>query len=169
LTRVIAAPVALLLSLAFLWGSMRTAGLSRVPGAYTDSVQAWAYFQLLLSGTFGAAALVALLKALYPASKAVAVLAGLAAALASVVSIYGVLGAIAILTGWVSAYQGLAVLILLVVAAISGALYWWIVHRAGVGVAGSLPGLLVALTFAPLFFIGAFVFCAVFTPHIRCF
>ena len=164
-----AVSAALLLSAAFLWGSMRTAELSRVPGAYTDNVQLWAYFQLLLCATFGAAAVVALLKALYPASKPVAVLAGLVAAFASVVSIYGVLGLIAILTGWVNANQAMAVLILLVVATISGALYWWIVHRAGVGMAGSLLGLLAALAFAPLFFIGAFVFCAVFTPHIRCF
>lgn len=157
------------MALGFLWGSMRTAGLSRVPGAYTDNAQMWAYMQFLLFGTFAAAAAAALLKAMSPASRPVAVLMALVAAFASVVAIYGVLAVIAVLAGSGLVYEGAAVPILLVVAAISLALYWGIVRRAGVGMAGSLLGLAVALTFAPLFFVGAFAFCAVFTPNIRCF
>jgi hypothetical protein len=169
LTPLIAAPAALLLSLAFLWGSIHTASLSRVPGAYTDNVQMWAYFQFLLFGTFAAGSVAALLKALSPASKLVAVLIALVAAFAAVVALYGLLAAIAVVAGGDQlAYQGFAVPILVVVAAISGVLYWWLVQRAGVGIAGALPGLLLVLAYSPSFFLGAIFFCGFFTPNIRC-
>jgi len=169
LTPLVSAAVGLALSLAFLWGSMQTAGLSRMPGAYTDNVQMWAYFQFLLGGTFAAASVVALLKALGPASKLVAVLTALVAGFAAVVALYGLLAAIAVLAGADQhLYQGAAVPILVGVAAIAGALYWWIVQRAGVGIAGALPGLLLVLTYTPSFFLGAILFCGLFTPNIRC-
>lgn len=163
----VVATVAAFLSLAFLWGSMRTAGLASVPGAYTDTVAGWAYFQFLFSLAFGGAAVVFLLKSLSLAIKAVTLLTGLTAAFASLVAILGLLFAIAAIVGR-DIYAGFALPILLAVAAASIAIYWRIVRRGGVGMAVSLGGLIVALAFTPLFAIGPFVFCGVFTPNIRC-
>ena len=163
----IAATVATFLSLAFLWGSLRTAGLASTSAAYTDNVRMWAYFQFLFSLAFGGSAVVFLLKSLNVAIKAVTVLTGLTAAFASLVTIIGLLFAIVVIVGR-DIFAGIALPLQLAVAAASIAIYWRIVRGGGVGMAGSWGGLIVVLTFTPLFVVGMFVYCGVFTPSIRC-
>lgn len=163
----IVAAIALLVAATSLWGSVATVRLSRIPGAYTDKVATWAYFQFVLCVVFGASTMVAGLKALRPENKAVIVLSGLVAALATLVSILGVLMGIASLSGH-DFPQGLAVPVLLAATAASIAMHWWIVRREGVHVLAAVTSAVVILAFGPMFFIGPILFCGAFTPHIRC-
>ena len=128
------------------------------------STQALAYFLFLGSGVCGTSAFLLFIKSRSVANKFVTWSIALTAAFAVFVGTFGMDIAVIARVGTQSSQRN-AWPITIAVTAVTMFLYWWIVRRGGVGLLGSLAGLIVICTFVPAFFVvGPILYCHAFTP-----